>query len=161
MTKEKALYQVKLILDNLNEEEYNLIPKEDIEYINENMEISEDIIIDTSKPLEEQDIDDKACEYLEKILNKIEKNQQICKEYEGFSRLNLITEINKYKNEAGKNNEIRKLLEDYKNLVNKKNEEIEKVKENNKLLYDSIQKCPKLIRKIYFKDFELKLLNKE
>jgi len=161
MTKEKALYQVKLILDNLNEEEYNLIPKEDIEYINENMEISEDIIIDTSKPLEEQDIDDKACEYLEKILNKIEKNQQICKEYEGFSRLNLITEINKYKNEAGKNNEIRKLLEDYKNLVNKKNEEIEKVKENNKLLYDSIQKCPKLIRKIYFKNFELKLLNKE
>jgi len=161
MTKEKAFYQVKLILDNLNEEEYNLIPKEDIEYINENMEISEDIIIDTSKPLEEQDIDDKACEYLEKILNKIEKNQQICKEYEGFSRLNLITEINKYKNEAGKNNEIRKLLEDYKNLVNKKNEEIEKVKENNKLLYDSIQKCPKLIRKIYFKDFELKLLNKE
>ena len=158
MTKEKALYQVKLILDNLNEEEYDLIPKEDIEYINENMEISEDIIIDTSKPLEEQDIDDKACEYLEKILNKIEKNQQICKEYEGFSRLNLITEINKYKNEAGKNNEIRKLLEDYKNLVNKKNEEIEKVKENNKLLYDSIQKCPKLIRKIYFKKFESKLL---
>lgn len=161
MTKEKALYQVKLILDNLNEEEYDLIPKEDIEYINENMEISEDIIIDTSKPLEEQDIDDKACEYLEKILNKIEKNQQICKGYEGFSRLNLITEINKYKNESGKNNEIRKLLEDYKNLVNKKNEEIEKVRENNKLLYDSIQKCPKLIRKIYFKNFESNLLNKE
>ena len=46
MTKDKALYQVKLILDNLNEEEYDLIPKEDIEYINENMQISEDVMID-------------------------------------------------------------------------------------------------------------------
>ncbi len=158
MTKDKALYQVKLILDNLNEEEYDLIPKEDIEYINENMQISEDVIIDTSKPLEEQEIDEIACEYLEKIINKIERNQQISNEYKGFSRLNLIMEIIKYKKQAGKIEEIKKLLEDYKNLVNKKNEEIEHVKDNNRLLYNSIQKCPKLIRRIYFKDFESKFL---
>lgn len=158
MTKDKALYQVKLILDNLNEEEYDLIPKEDIEYINENMQISEDVLIDTSKPLEEQEIDEIACEYLEKIINKIERNQQISNEYKGFSRLNLIMEIIKYKKQAGKIEEIKKLLEDYKNLVNKKNEEIEHVKDNNRLLYNSIQKCPKLIRRIYFKDFESKFL---
>lgn len=158
MTKEKALYQVKLILDNLTEEEYSLIPKEDIDYINQNMEYSEDIIIDSSKSLEEQEIDEKACEYLEKIVSKIEKKQIIRSEYEGFDKLNLIKEINKYKIKAEKNNDIKRLLEDYKNLVNKKNEEINSLKENNKLLYNSIQKCPKLIRRIYFKDFESKLL---
>ncbi|MBP3597757.1 MAG: hypothetical protein J6J60_10270 [Clostridia bacterium] len=158
MTKEKALYQVKLILDNLNEEEYNFISEEDIDYINENMEYTEDITIDSSKSLEEQVVDEKACEYLEKILNSIEKNKRIFNEYKGVSRLKLIQEINKYKVEVGKNNEIKKLLEDYKNLVNKKNEELENVKENNKLLYSSIQKCPKIIRKIFFKEFELKFL---
>lgn len=163
MTKEKALYQVKLILDNLNEQEYNLIPKEDINFINENMQFSEDITINPSIPLEEQQIDEKAYEYLEKIINKIEKNQQIqnqlVEKYEGYDRFELIKEIEKYKLNNEKNNEIKNLLQDYKKLVDIKNDEINKIKENNDILYNSIKKCPKLIRKFYFRNFESKLLS--
>ena len=42
LTKAKMLYQVKLILDYLPEEEYNLIPKETINY-NMDQESSEDL----------------------------------------------------------------------------------------------------------------------
>lgn len=41
LSKAKALYQVKLILDYLPEEEYKLIPKETIEYIENNFEYDE------------------------------------------------------------------------------------------------------------------------
>ena len=40
LTKAKSLYQVKLILDYLPEEEYDLIPQETIDYIEDNFEYS-------------------------------------------------------------------------------------------------------------------------
>lgn len=43
LTKAKALYQVKLILDYLPEEEYRQIPQEMIDYIEENLEYDENI----------------------------------------------------------------------------------------------------------------------
>ena len=63
--KAKALYQVKLILDYLPEEEYKLIPKETIDYIEDNFEYDQNIVIDPNIPLEQQKIDDKAYEMLD------------------------------------------------------------------------------------------------
>ena len=67
----KALYQVKLILECLPEEEYKLIPQEKIDYIEENFEYDENFRIDPKKPLEKQKIDDKAYDLLEKIVKEI------------------------------------------------------------------------------------------
>ena len=55
-TKAKSLYQVKLILECLPEEEYKLIPEETINYIEDNFEYDENIAIDPNIPLEKQNI---------------------------------------------------------------------------------------------------------
>ena len=60
LSQAKVLYQVKLILDYLPEEEYKLIPQEMIDYIEDNFEYDENFSIDPEIPLEKQKIDDKA-----------------------------------------------------------------------------------------------------
>ena len=117
MTKEKALYQVKLILDNLNKEEYDLIPKNYIEYINQNMEYDENIKIDPSVPIEQQDIDEKAYDYLEKIINETEKLKELYKTYDEYTRSDLILKIENYKKEQAKFKDAKIILEDYKNIM--------------------------------------------
>ena len=76
ITKAKALYQVKLILDYLPDEEYKLIPQETIDYIEDNFEYDENFSIDPSIPLEKQKIDDKAYEFLDKIVKSVESNKK-------------------------------------------------------------------------------------
>lgn len=158
MTKGNMLYQVKLILDNLEESDYKKIPKEDIEYINENMVYSDDITVDFTRPLEEQDIDEGTYEYLEKLINRSEKNynedQKILEKYEPYERIDLIRTLEKYKIASEKNKEIKKLIEEYRNLIKSKDDELSQLKENNSAMYNKIKRCPKLIRKIYFKEFE-------
>jgi hypothetical protein len=171
MTKEKALYQAKLIIDNLSDEEYSLIPKDFIDYINENMEYDESITINPDIPLEEQDIDDKTYDILEEMLNKIDKSA-ISKLEEGEEVVEGTKEFEDLKNENmklkklaetlqlenSKIAKIKELVQDYKDELSKKSNELEDLKAQNEALYNSIKKCPKLIRKIYFKEFESKLL---
>ena len=76
LSKSKALYQVKLILDYLPEEEYKLIPQETIDYIEDNFEYDENITINPDIPLERQKIDDKAYELLDKIINQAESYEK-------------------------------------------------------------------------------------
>ena len=71
LSKAKAMYQVKLILDYLPDEEYKLIPQETIDYIEDNFEYDENFTINPSIPLENQKIDDKACELLDKIVKSV------------------------------------------------------------------------------------------
>ena len=171
MTKEKALYQAKLIIDQLSEEEYNLIPKDFIDYINENMEYDENIKINPDLPIEEQDIDDKTYDILEEMLSKIDKNaiqdiedkdgiQEGSAEFDSLKNENLqlkeLTE--RLKKENSKIVQIKDLVQDYKDELNKKTKEIEELKAQNEDLLNSIKKAPKLIRKLYFKEFESKLL---
>ena len=68
MTKEESLYQVKLILDNIPDYEYEKIPKDILIYIDKNMEYNESVTINTSIPLENQDIDEKTYVFLNKII---------------------------------------------------------------------------------------------
>ncbi len=76
MTKEKAYYQAYLILEHLPSEEYDLIPKEIIEEIENKMEYDENISIDTSVSLEKQKIDQKTYGILDKVIRAVEKNNK-------------------------------------------------------------------------------------
>lgn len=171
MTKEKALYQAKLIIEGLSEEEYNLIPKDFIDYINENMEYDENIKVNPEIPLEEQNIDDKTYDILEEMLNRIDKNtikdiEQKDGIAEGSDEFNNLKNENlqlkelteKLKRENSKIVQIKDLVQDYKDELSKKTKEIEELKAQNEGLLNSIKKAPKLIRKLYFKEFDNKRL---
>lgn len=177
ITKAKSLYQVKLILDYLPEEEYKLIPKETIDYIEENFEYDENIFIDPNIPLEEQNIDEKAYDLLEKIVKQTKTmySNEISKQKRRFSevdeyieevkqsnknydirieniRLNNLVEI--LKKENRKITKAKELLEEYQDILKQKVIEIENLKRNNQELYKKIQKLPKIIRKIFIKDID-------
>ena len=178
ISKEKALYQVKLILDHLPEEEYRLIPKETIEYIENNFEYDEEFSIDPKIPLEKQKIDEKAYEILDKIVkateiakkeNKLqdrakinayiqkvkESNQNYNAKIENVRLKNLVEMLKK---ENSKIPKAKDLLSEYKDVLKQKEDEIEKLKKSNQDLYNCIQGLPKLIKKLFIKDFNVKLL---
>ena len=153
ISKAKALYQVKLILDYLPDEEYKLIPKETIEYIDNNFEYDENFSIDPKIPLEKQKIDGKAYEMLDKIVkateatkreNRLqdsakmnayiqevkESNQNYNAKIENVRLKNLVETLKK---ENSKIPKAKDLLSDYKNALKQKEDEIEKLKKNLKL----------------------------
>ena len=179
LSKAKALYQVKLILDYLPEEEYKLIPKETIEYIENNFEYDENFSINPNIPLEKQKIDDKAYEILDKIVkatevtkneNKLhdkakmnayiqevkESNQNYNDRIENIRPKNLVEMLKK---ENSKILKAKDLISDYKDALKQKEDEIEKLKKNNQDLYNCIQGLPKIIKKLFIKDLNIKLLN--
>jgi hypothetical protein len=179
LSKAKALYQVKLILDYLPEEEYKLIPKETIEYIENNFEYDENFSINPNIPLEKQKIDDKAYEILDKIVkatevtkneNKLhdkakmnayiqevkESNQNYNDRIENIRLKNLVEMLKK---ENSKILKAKDLISDYKDALKQKEDEIEKLKKNNQDLYNCIQGLPKIIKKLFIKDLNIKLLN--
>lgn len=179
ITKAKALYQVKLILDYLPEGEYKLIPKETIEYIENNFEYDENFSIDPKIPLEKQKIDEKAYEMLDKIVkateatkreNKLQDSakmnayiQEVKKSNQNYNarienvRLKNLVEM--LKKENSKIPKAKDLLTDYKDVLKQKEDEIEKLKKNNQDLYNCIQGLPKIIKKLFIKNFNIKLLN--
>ena len=169
MTKEESLYQVKLILESLDYEDYKKIPDETLDYIRDNMEYNENITIDPDKPLEEQAIDEKTYDFLEKIVKQIESSSRINVEDEDeisksqytiydLNKDELIELVEKYERENSKISQIKDLINEYKNIMKQNVNEIEKLKKSNNELYSKINKCPKIIRKIFFKEFDNKLL---
>ncbi|MBR3001964.1 MAG: hypothetical protein IKF38_00085 [Clostridia bacterium] len=164
MTKEESLYQVKLILDNLNDEDYEKIPDEIWDYIYENMEYNPNITVDEDKPLLEQDIDEKTYDFLEKLIYNIEHNPVQNKvdskkeDLENYDKEELISLIKKYQTENSKISKIKDLINEYKENLSKNINEINNLKETNLKYHENIKKCPKIIRKIFFRDFEEKLL---
>ena len=169
ISKEKALYQVKLILDYLPKEEYSLISQETIDYIEDNFEYDENFTINPSIPLENQKIDDKAFEILDRIIKETEKNkqdessiyvkeenQEIDMKTENIRLKNIIKSLEK---ENMKIPKVKSLLEEYKIALKQRDNEILNLKEKNKQLYDSLHKIPKILRKIFIKETKFKLLN--
>lgn len=169
ITKAKSLYQVKLILECLPEEEYKLIPQETISYIEDNMEYDENIIIDPNITLEQQNIDEKAYEFLDKVIKDIdrkEKNKKINtdmssyisrvkKENDDFNEkieiIMLKELIEELRKENSKIPKAKALIVDYKKLMKKKDQEIYNLKQENIELYKNIQKIPMLLRKVFIK----------
>ncbi len=176
ISKEKALYQVKLILDYLPEEEYNLIPQEIIDYVEDNFEYDENFTINPNIPLEEQHIDDKAYEILDKIIKEAEKNksasnknelleyvEEAKKENQEFDikveNIRLKSIIETLKKENKKIPKAKSLIEEYKEALKQKDDEIQQLKLKNKQLYENLQKIPLFLRKIFIKETKYKLLN--
>lgn len=169
LSKEKSLYQVKLILDYLPEEEYKMIPQDLIDYVEDNFEYDENITIDPSIPLEKQKLDEKTYDFLEKMMKKVDRTkskvsknevkeyvQKVKRENEKFDdkleivRLQEI--IENYKKENSKLPKAKELIEEYQELIDKKEKEIEKLKEENKKYYEYIEKIPKFVKKVFLKD---------
>ena len=73
MTKAKAYYQAYLVLECLSKEEYSLIPKDLLQEIESKMERDPEIVVDSNVPLEEQKIDEKAYDVLDRVIKAIEK----------------------------------------------------------------------------------------
>lgn len=174
ISKARALYQVKLILEYLPEEEYKLIPQETIDYIENNFRYDENITIDPNIPLEEQNIDNKAYEILDTIIKEVEKNKQVIENKEKSiqyakevneksdikpENIELQNIIKALKKENEKLPKAKELLEEYKDALMKKEEEITRLKNINEELNYSIQKVPKFIRKIFIKDTNIRLLS--
>lgn len=178
LSKAKALYQVKVILDYLSEDEYKLIPKETIDYIEENFEYDENFSINPKIPLEKQKIDDKAYEMLDKIVKSAEitkkenksiinteMNAYLQKVRESNKNYNTRIEnvrlknlVNMLKKENSKIPKARDLLSEYKDAIKEKDNEIEKLRRNNQDLYNCIQGLPKIIKKLFIKNNDIKLL---
>lgn len=180
ISKAKALYQVKVILDYLPEDEYKLIPKEMLDYIEDNFEYDEKFSIEPNIPLEKQKIDDKAYEMLDKIVKSAEttkKENKSTNNSEINEYLQIVRESNKnynarienirlknlvelLKNENSKIPKARDLLSEYKDALKQKDCEIEKLKKNNQDLYECIQGLPKIIKKLFIKNGDITLLNR-
>ncbi len=162
MTQNQALYQVKLILDYMPDEDYNKIPEETIRFIHENMEEDKNIIVNPDIPLENQDIDEKTYDFLEKIIKKIENPQSNesnnSKEKEELSKEELIKILEKYKQENSKIGKAKDLLNEYKKALEQKDNEILELKKVNQSLCADIQKCPKIIKRLFFRKMDGKLL---
>lgn len=179
ISKAKALYQVKVILSYLPEEEFKLIPKETIDYIEDNFEYDEKFSIDPNIPLEKQKIDDKAYEILDKIVKSAEttkKENKSINNSEINAYLQIVRESNKnynarienirlknlvelLKKENNKIPKAKELLSEYKDTIKEKDNEIEKLRRNNQDLYNCIQGLPKIIKKLFIKNDDIKLLN--
>ena len=174
MTKEKSLYQVKLIIECLPREEYELIPQEIIEYIENNFEYDESISIDPNIPLENQISDKNVYLLLDEIVKKAEINKKekenIVKYVESETNtsedlqkenIELKNIIETLKKENGKITEAKGLVIEYKEALRKKDIEIAKLKENNEYLCKYIERIPKIVRKIFIRNSDIKLLNSD
>lgn len=175
----KILYQVKVILDYLPKEEYDLIPKETIEYIEDNFEYDEKFSIDPSVPLEKQKIGDKAYKILDQIIKSVQMPEENKKPSKGIreseqnnqssdsssdydiriENIRLKNLIEMLQKENNKIQKARDLLLEYQNALKSKDDEIERLKKNNQELYDCIQRLPKFIKNIFMKDLNIKSLN--
>lgn len=66
--------------------------------------------------------------------------------------------IEKLKSDNTKIPKAKELIEEYQIALTKKDKEIVALKENNEYLAQNIEKIPKIIRKVFIKDLDVKLL---
>lgn len=142
ISKAKALYQVKVILDYLPEDEYKLIPKEMLDYIEDNFEYDENITINPDIPLENQKIDDQTYKILDKIIKQTENSQNIAHNSEVNDYIANVKESNKEFDTGIENMKLKNLVE----LLKKENEIIPKVKDLVQEYKDELENANKKIK---------------
>lgn len=143
MTEGKVLYQVKQILDYIPQKEYDMIPKEMIEYIENNYSYDKSLVIDQNIPLQNQNIDEQAYKYLERVIKRAELN-----------KINMQNQKQEevLKGKDIKISDVKDLIEEYKMLLKAREQELKELREN-------YNKIPKFIRKIFIKKQDLKKLD--
>lgn len=163
LSKAKAMYQTWLIIDGLPKTEQNLISHDLLEEIKTSMEVDENITIDFNIPLEQQKLDDKTWNMLDKVLKNAKKNgyeknknknEKTTNEVEKIKLENIaLTEQLKKMTEQSK-----ELVMDYKKAFETSQAENEKLKKNCEDLISSLNKIPKWIRGIFLGNGKTKLL---
>lgn len=168
MTKEESLYQAKLILEQLDFEEYRKIPDEIWNYIEDNMQYSENISIDPNKPLDEQNIDTNTIKFLEKVYEQIEKNKDIFpksnvdneiqqQDIAKYSEEELTKIVKMYEKQKENIQVVKKVMRDYETALKQKSVEIENLAAANNEMIQTINKCPKLVKVLFFRKFNREL----
>lgn len=173
LSNKKALYQVKLILECLPQEEYKLIPKETLEYIENNLEYDENIYINPNIELEKQNIDEKTYRFLNQIVKKVDLDKQSNKKDEikeyvknikksneqynsKIENIKLKNIIKTLENENKKIPKAKELVKEYKKVVKQKDDKILKLQDINNYLNQEMKKIPKIIRNIFIKEMKIK-----
>lgn len=179
MTKEKALYQVKVILDYLPRDEYELISHKTIEYIDENYEFDERFQLDPNIPLHKQNISEKAYDVLKKIVKEIESNtiSRSDTKADNMNRGDDVNELQIAKNEkirldelvealkveTNKVEQAKQLTTEYRQVLIDKDAEVSELKEqisslqkdNENLIY-MLNKLPVFLKKLFLgKEYKL------
>lgn len=166
LTKGKAMYQTWLIIEGLSVKERGMISQDLLDEIKNTMEYDENIKIDFSIPLENQNLDSQTWKMLDKVIKSAEKNR------DNYSSNNLKVEnsqtgeLEKIKLEnIALNKELEKFRDDSKELVLKYKDaydqaikENEKIKNDCSILIQTLKAIPGFIRKIFIKDEKIKLL---
>ncbi|MEG0873441.1 MAG: hypothetical protein RSD14_05815 [Clostridia bacterium] len=181
MINKKSLYEVKLILDYLSKEELAQIPKEVIDFIEDNFEYDENVVIDPKKNLTKQNLNKETFKMLDKIIKEIENN--CLKTSNNIEEYNINTNNNKEKKEyiaaVKKDNKYRQtdldnfklkakvdeliqeknklykakdLLEQYNEKLKSCQQEISNLKEINNNYQEYIDNIPRIVKKIFIKN---------
>lgn len=173
LIKENMLYQVKLIIDCLPDDEYMRISQDTINYIEDNYEYNENIKIDANIPLEKQNLDRGTIRFLEKIILEIDDNKKnendklfedvLNKDFDfkdiKIENVKLKELVDVFKKENLKIPKIKDLVNEYKIQLNQANKKIEILENRNEYLTKVLNKIPKFIRNIFIRKQDVKLLN--
>lgn len=179
LSKPQYLYQAKLIIDCFPKEDYALIPKETIKYIEANMKADSNIVINPQISLEEQDIDPQTWEFLQNIADDI-SNREFYKEYkndiaeylnivneqnESFKtkvdNINLSKDITILEKETQKITKAKELIYGYQQVIANKDEKIKNLEQECISLKEMLNKFPKFIKVLFLRNKKVKLLSEK
>lgn len=179
LSKPQYLYQAKLIIDCFPKKDYDSIPKETLKYIEDNMKVDSNIVINPEISLEEQDIDPQTWEFLQKIADDV-SDREFYEEYkkdiaqylnlaneqnEGYKarvdNINLNKDVSKLQKENQKLPKAKELIYGYQQVIANKDEKIKELEQECNSLKEMLNRIPKFIRMLFLRNKKVKLLEKK
>ena len=158
---------------------YDSIPKETLKYIEDNMQIDSNIVINPELSLEEQDIDPQTWQFLRNIADNVSDNE-FYEEYkkeideyinianeqnEGFKaridNINLNKDILKLQKENQKLPKAKELIYGYQKVIVNKDEKIKELEQECNSLKEMLNRIPKFIKMIFLRNKKVKLLKEK
>ena len=169
LSKPQYLYQAKLIIDCFPKKDYDSIPKETLKYIEDNMKVDSNIVINPEISLEEQDIDPQTWEFLQKIADDVSDREFYLKlaneQNEGYKarvdNINLNKDVSKLQKENQKLPKAKELIYGYQKVISNKDEEIKKLEQECNSLKEMLNRIPKFIRMLFLRNKKVKLLEEK
>lgn len=179
LSKPQYLYQAKLIIDCFPKKDYDSIPKETLKYIEDNMKVDSNIVINPEISLEEQDIDPQTWEFLQKIADDV-SDREFYEEYkkdiaqylnlaneqnEGYKarvdNINLNKDVSKLQKENQKLPKAKELIYGYQQVIANKDEKIKELEQECNSLKEMLNRIPKFIRMLFLRNKKVKLLEEK
>ena len=179
LSKPQYLYQAKLIIDCFPKKDYDSIPKETLKYIEDNMKVDSNIVINPEILLEEQDIDPQTWEFLQKIADDV-SDREFYEEYkkdiaqylnlaneqnEGYKarvdNINLNKDVSKLQKENQKLPKAKELIYGYQQVIANKDEKIKELEQECNSLKEMLNRIPKFIRMLFLRNKKVKLLEEK